>query len=193
MADVQTPQSNGSIPSPAQLALAMAIVKQKPADADIKGWPCPIAFPIHSMSNTVPDYILQIRSHIAHAKDPHPVSLQNKFFDSVSFWQQAYEKSEAEQSKLLDRIYELEQRNTALLAKSQIGNVAEDEKLFESSKRKANPKDAGAATARKRAKTPGPGQGSVLPNIHEGNYGILDMIKYTEEGELLCSLLDQSC
>ena len=189
MADNQTPQSNGSIPSPAQLALAMAIVKQKPADADIKGWSCPIVFPIHSMSNTVPEYILQIRSHIAHAKDPHPVSLQSKFFDSVSFWQQAYEKSEAEQSKLLDRIYELEQRNTTLLAKSQIGNVADDEKSFESSKRKANPKNVGPATARKRAKTQGPGQGSVLSNIQEGKDGILDMIKYTEESELVCSLV----
>lgn len=189
MADIQTPQSNGSIPSPAQLALAMAIVKQKPTDADIKGWPCLIIFPIHSMSNTVPDYILQIRSHISHAKNPHPVSLPNKFFDSVSFWQQAYEKSEAEQSKLLDRIYELEQRNTALLAKSQIGNVAEDEKPPESSKRKANPKNAGTATARKRAKTQGPGQGSVLSNLQEGNDGILDMIVYTEESELVCSLV----
>lgn len=137
------------------------------------------------MSNIVPDYILQIRSHIAHARDPHPVSLQNKFFDSVSFWQQAYEKSEAEQSKLLDRIYELEQRNTALLAKSQIGNVAEDEKQPESSKRKISPKNAGTATARKRAKTQGPGQGSVLSNIQVGSDGILDMIAYTEESELV--------
>lgn len=189
MADIQAPQRNGSIPSPAQLALAMAIVKQKPTDADIKGWPCPMTVPIRPISNIIPDYILHIRSHIAHAKDPHPVSLQNKFFDSVSFWQQAYEKSEAEQSKLLDRIYELEQRNTALLAKSQIGNVAEDEKPPESSKRKINPKDAGTATARKRAKTQGPGQGSVLSSLQKGNDGILDMIVYTEESELVCSLV----
>lgn len=30
-------QSNGSLPSPTQLALAMAIVKHKPADLSIKG------------------------------------------------------------------------------------------------------------------------------------------------------------
>ena len=40
-----------------------------------------------------------------------------KFFDSVSFWKQAYEKSEAEQSKLQDRIFELEQRNQELAEK----------------------------------------------------------------------------
>lgn len=39
MADSGLPTGNGSIPSPAQLALAMAIVKQKPADLDIKGSP----------------------------------------------------------------------------------------------------------------------------------------------------------
>lgn len=39
MADGEPLTGNGSIPSPAQLALAMAIVKQKPADLDIKGSP----------------------------------------------------------------------------------------------------------------------------------------------------------
>lgn len=37
MADPAVYQGNGSFPSPPQLALAMAIVKQKPADMDIKG------------------------------------------------------------------------------------------------------------------------------------------------------------
>lgn len=41
----------------------------------------------------------------------------DKFFDSVSFWRQAYERSEAEQGKLLDRIFELEERNEVLTAK----------------------------------------------------------------------------
>lgn len=40
-----------------------------------------------------------------------------KFFDSVSFWQKAYERSEAGQSELRDQIHELNQRNEALLAK----------------------------------------------------------------------------
>ena len=63
--------------------------------------------------------------------------------------------------------------------------MAEDEKQPESSKRKISPKNAGTATARKRAKTQGPGQGSVLSNIQVGSDGILDMIAYTEESELV--------
>lgn len=35
----------------------------------------------------------------------------------MSFWKQAYEKSEAEKSTLLDRIFELEQRNEELVGK----------------------------------------------------------------------------
>ncbi|BCR88708.1 uncharacterized protein ACHE_41272S [Aspergillus chevalieri] len=167
MADL-THQSNGSLPSPAQLALAMAIVKHKPADLSIR------------------DYILQIRSYIMTAKDPdfNPVSSQpGKFFDSVSFWQQAYEQSEAEQSKLLDRIFELEQRNTALLAKTQKGDVGKEEQLPESSKRKANPKNADAtATARKRAKTQMPSQGGIGSlGVQGALSSVFDRMKYVEE------------
>lgn len=183
-----THQSNGSLPLPAQLALAMAIVKHKPADLSIKG---DILFLIVLLILTRLDHILQIRSYIMTAKDPesNPVTSQpDKFFDSVSFWQQAYERSEAEQSKLLDRIFELEQRNTALLAKTQKGDVGEEEQLPESSKRKANPKNpTGAATARKRAKTQVPAQGGGGSLGVQGS--VLDRVKYMEECEYSCLLL----
>ncbi|THC98139.1 hypothetical protein EYZ11_002363 [Aspergillus tanneri] len=119
---------HASVPSPAQLALAVAIVKQKPVDQDIKG-----------------------KQHIKEVKDNDQSYPQEKFFDSVSFWQQAYEKSEAEQSTLLDRIYELERRNEALFSKlrTQEGDLEKDQG---SSKRKAPAGKNGAAT-RKRAKT----------------------------------------
>ena len=42
MADNEVCEAAGPMPSPVQLALAMAIVKQKPADQDIKGWLFPI-------------------------------------------------------------------------------------------------------------------------------------------------------
>lgn len=186
-----THQSNGSLPSPAQLALAMAIVKHKPADLSIKG---DYLFFIVIFILTRLDHILQIRSYIMTANDSNynPVTSQpDKFFDSVSFWQQAYERSTAEQSKLLDRIFELEQRNTALLAKTQKGDVGEEEQLPGSSKRKANPKNpAGAATARKRAKTQMPAQGGGGFSGTDGGQGsVLDRVKYMEECEYSCLLL----
>ncbi|KAF7616085.1 hypothetical protein AFLA_009587 [Aspergillus flavus NRRL3357] len=127
-----------TMPSPAQLALAIAIVKQKPADLSVR------------------EYILRIRQHIKDTRDADKSYTQDKdrFFDSVSFWQQAYEKSEAEQSKLLDRIYDLERRNEALSAKLQVRNTQFEEEQS-STKRKATvgEKAFGGATTRKRAKT----------------------------------------
>ncbi|KAL4785603.1 hypothetical protein BJX76DRAFT_346944 [Aspergillus varians] len=123
-----------SSPSPAQLALALAIVKLKPTGLDVK------------------EYILQSRQSIKVPKSAaevfHP---PEKFFDSVSFWKQAYQKSEAEQSKLLDRIFELEQRNETLVAKLRPREEvpAEATIVQEPLKRKATRNQ----TTHKRAKT----------------------------------------
>lgn len=134
------------------------------------------------------EYIFQLRSFITEAKEPHPVN-SDKFFDSVRFWQQAYEKSEAEQSKLLDRIYELEQRNTALLSKEQ--KEGQDGKTAESSKRKANPN--GCAN-KKRAKTQAPKQTAASkPAGIQGGIDILDIVEYKEESELGISGLVLLC
>ncbi|KAL4887412.1 hypothetical protein BJY04DRAFT_212448 [Aspergillus karnatakaensis] len=90
---------DSSRPCPAQLALALAIAKTKPPSLDIK------------------EYILQIRENIKTSRGAQISDTPELFFDSVAFWKNAYEKSEAENSKLLDRTFELEQRNDALLAK----------------------------------------------------------------------------
>lgn len=120
-----------------------------------------------------------MRSFIAEARDPHPVS-SDGFFDSVRFWQQAYEKSEAEQSKLLDRIFELEQRNATLLSKKQKSD--QDEKTTESSKRKVSPN--GGAN-KKRAKTQASRQTAATKLLNvQGGIDILDMVEYKEESEL---------
>ncbi|KAL2002495.1 hypothetical protein VTN02DRAFT_6670 [Thermoascus thermophilus] len=121
-------------PSPAQLALALAVVKLKPANVDIKG------------------HILQIRQHIKHGRDPHLASAPDKHLDSIAFWQRAYAESESAQSTLLDRIFELEQRNEALRARLRQTSPAEREAPPPvSKKRKAN--EGVAGVARKRAKT----------------------------------------
>ncbi|KAE8350573.1 hypothetical protein BDV28DRAFT_150815 [Aspergillus coremiiformis] len=153
-----------AIPFPAQLALAIAIVKQKPADLNAR------------------EYILQIRKYIKDTKDADKSYTQDKdkFFDSVSFWQQAYEKSEAEQSKLLDRIYDLERRNEALTAKLQARDSTFGEEST-SSKRKAAAGKKTAA-ARKRAKTQMPGP---LSNGVSGHglalYDEMVSLEYVEE------------
>ncbi|KAL5051784.1 hypothetical protein BDW71DRAFT_193330 [Aspergillus fruticulosus] len=86
-------------PSPAQIALALAIIKLKPANLETK------------------EFILQCRESIKASKTAEIFHSPEKFFDSVSFWKQAYEKSEAEKSTLLDRIFELEQHNEELVGK----------------------------------------------------------------------------
>ncbi|KAL2838707.1 hypothetical protein BJY01DRAFT_33011 [Aspergillus pseudoustus] len=86
-------------PSCEQLALALAIVKSKPANLDIK------------------EYILQVRQFIKTSGDAEVFQSPEQFFDSVAFWKQAHDNSEAEQSKLRDRIHELEQCNEMLLAR----------------------------------------------------------------------------
>ncbi|KAJ5832602.1 hypothetical protein N7474_000913 [Penicillium riverlandense] len=68
----------------------------------------------------IPGYFLQIRQSIKKDKG-FQLTAPTKFFDSVRFWQQASEGSEAEQSKLRDRIFELEQRNEGLTAKLRMG------------------------------------------------------------------------
>ncbi|EEH22781.1 hypothetical protein PABG_04992 [Paracoccidioides brasiliensis Pb03] len=90
--------------SQSQLALALAIVKSKPSHITVK------------------DHILSIRRNICNGRNHHAPEMPEKYLDSITFWREAYEKSESAQSKLLDKVYELEQQNASLLAKGR-GNT----------------------------------------------------------------------
>lgn len=58
----------------------------------------------------------------------------------MAFWKRAYEQSEAEQSKLLDRIYDLERRNESLQSKAQThGPIREPEPERKRAKTQAYP------------------------------------------------------
>jgi hypothetical protein len=109
------------------------------------------------------EYILHIREFIKKSKDLGHDVTTDKFFVSVSFWQQAYEKSEAAQSKLHDQIYELQQRNASLLAKFRAKNPAYENEDSQTSKRKApignNAKSSNGT--KKRAKIPDQMQKSI--------------------------------
>ncbi|EPS32482.1 hypothetical protein PDE_07442 [Penicillium oxalicum 114-2] len=82
----------------AELALALAIVKLKPAGISVKAH-------IHNLRKTV---------KTVHRSKSH---LTEKFWDSAAYWRNAFLKSEAEQTALHNKIFELEQKQTELLLK----------------------------------------------------------------------------
>ncbi|RAL14652.1 uncharacterized protein BO97DRAFT_432820 [Aspergillus homomorphus CBS 101889] len=158
--------ADSTIPSPAQLALALAIVKQKPIETTMK------------------DYFTHIRQFIKSVPPTDRPTNRDQYFDSVAFWQKAYERSEAEQSKLLDRIYELEQRNEVLSAKLQGPNAAKNDIANEAMKRKATLDDnaAGSAGSRKKSKMQTQSQGRTTNLTDYISGGLGDHLpEYVEE------------
>ncbi|KKZ63638.1 hypothetical protein EMCG_02079 [[Emmonsia] crescens] len=122
-------------PSQPQLALALAVVKSKPSDTTIK------------------DHILEIRRHIHDGKTYHAPEMPEKHLDSITFWREAYEKSESAQSKLLDKIYALEQRNAALLLKRGEDNASGTKAPTAKRKMNGNGDLTALNHSQKRAKT----------------------------------------
>lgn len=108
---------------------------------------------------------MQIRRFIKKTKDLDQGVTTDKFFDSVSFWQQAYERCEAGQSKLQDQVHELNQRIEGLLAKLHAKVIGNENEIVPANKRKAPAvaKNAnGSNMARKRTKLPKNMQKSIL-------------------------------
>ncbi|OQD86515.1 hypothetical protein PENANT_c007G07275 [Penicillium antarcticum] len=102
------------------------------------------------------EHIVHIRDFIKKSKELGHDVVTDKFFDSVSFWQQAYEQSEAGQSKLHDQIYELEQRNNRLMAKIQAKNPVNQNDAPQTNKRTTPPgrNVKNSNRVQKRAKIP---------------------------------------
>ncbi|CEJ58641.1 hypothetical protein PMG11_07291 [Penicillium brasilianum] len=98
-------------PPRAIVALALAIVKNKPAGTSVK------------------DYILDLRKSIRKSEASKPI-LTNLFFDSVEHWQRAYRKAEGEQIKLHNTIFELKQQNEALVSKINAATPPAKRKAF---------------------------------------------------------------
>ncbi|KXG47363.1 uncharacterized protein PGRI_012330 [Penicillium griseofulvum] len=145
MTDMSVSKSSVTPPTKLQLALALAVVKGKPPGQGVK------------------EYILQIRQFIK-KKDLGQVGATDKFFDSVSFWQQAYERSEAGQSRLQDQVHELNQRIEGLVAKLRVRATANDNETLPANKRKAPAvgKNGNSSNmARKRTKLPKSMQKSI--------------------------------
>ncbi|CAG8256286.1 unnamed protein product [Penicillium salamii] len=149
-------------PSKPQLALALAVVKQKPPHRDLRGTTLSSRGVSRSAWRTdiiIEDYISEIRLFIKRSRElGHDGSL-DKFFDSVSFWQQAYEESEARQSKLHDQVHDLQQKIDDLVGKLRAKD-ADGTEASQINKRKVPPPRTGKDTespnpTTKRAKIPG--------------------------------------
>ncbi|KAK2836946.1 hypothetical protein FQN49_006563 [Arthroderma sp. PD_2] len=122
-------------PSQFQLALALAVVKSMPSDTSIR------------------EHIQKLRDYIATGKRTRLETIgQENHLDSTAFWREAYEKSEAAQSKLLDKIYELEQRNETRVLRGG-WDSAFDVTPLEHNKTMASPKRPPSSRPSKRAKT----------------------------------------
>ncbi|KAM5444344.1 hypothetical protein MferCBS31731_000862 [Microsporum ferrugineum] len=117
-----------------QLALAFAVVRSKPPDMSIR------------------EYALKLRDYIIVGKRAPETTFVETHLDSTAFWREAYEKSEAAQSELLDKIYELEQRNEARLLRDK-WDKSFDPTSPEQSRASAKSKCLPANRPKKRAKT----------------------------------------
>ncbi|KAI5285551.1 hypothetical protein KEM52_002394 [Ascosphaera acerosa] len=105
-------------PSPAQLALALTIVKTRPRQLDIREYLLSLRSCIKSGRHTQPPAQRAYEEQPRECGAEHVELDADKRIDSITFWRQAYEKSEAAQAALLDRIYDLEARDAAARAQS---------------------------------------------------------------------------
>ncbi|KAK2744374.1 N-acetylglucosaminyl-phosphatidylinositol de-N-acetylase [Myotisia sp. PD_48] len=134
-------------PSQFSLALASAIVKSKP------------------LHLTIRDYILHLRKHILLGQKLQVPHGGQSNLDSTSFWREAYERSEAEKSQLLNRIYELEQLSEVTLLKNSQGTQFDSTPV---NKKRPMRYDSLEPSARsiKRSKTDGTGSKSSMPDMY---------------------------
>ncbi|KAJ5098515.1 hypothetical protein N7532_005516 [Penicillium argentinense] len=163
-------------PERAHLALALAIVKGKPPNTTVK------------------DYFVQIRRHIKVTKGIQ-MPCPEKIFDSAFFWKSAYEKSEAEQAKLLNTIYDLEQRNQSLSSKLYpTDSIAQSNKTSSTKQKDAvhtgeNVGASGSATQSQRARSRA--SDAAMKNL--GNEGNGKRAPADDEDTLATGFLRQIC
>lgn len=133
------------------------------------------------------DHILEIRRHIHDGKAYRCPEFPEKHLDSITFWREAYEKSESAQSTLLDKIYELEQRNATLILKNGECDASEPKSSLTKRKLNGNGDSAKLSHSQKRFKTME--NGRLNTSRPQGKYflsGMADELGFSESG--VCSL-----
>ncbi len=96
----------GPSPSQAQIALALILLRSKPLGLSLE------------------EYFDQLRKHIRSGSQG-ACATDHEHLDSIAFWKQAYEESEAAQAELLDKIYELEHHQNAQDSRAMIFDIPE--------------------------------------------------------------------
>lgn len=93
---------------------------------------------------------MELRRHV---NDEMQVASPERFFDSVAFWQNAYQQSEAEQAKLHNTIFELQQRIQSFNSKIKDNRMSDGSPL---SKRKIrfSEDETGQGSSAKKAQAP---------------------------------------
>lgn len=109
------------------------------------------------------DYMMDLRRYISNEMQ---VASPERFFDSVAFWQNAYQQSEAEQVRLQNTIFELEQRVQSFHSKVKDNQMSDGSPL---AKRKlllaANENGRGTPAKKAQAST----AGTKIPDHQKDN------------------------
>lgn len=131
MASLEQSQSDHPLPAPAQIALALVVLKSKPAEACVE------------------DYLTQLRDCIvegcASAKRP-----TSQYPDGAEYWKKAYEKAEEERKALLDKLHKHEKQQTVA---SLFSSPTARSPLTKDGKRKREDTPAAQANSRSKRRT----------------------------------------
>lgn len=96
---------------------------------------------------------MQLSNHLRAGGKPNiDSSTTARHLDSITFWRDAYTKSEAEAIKLLDRIYDLEQRNEALLSRTAASSSTSSLNLTPTKRKGRSEDQLGVLRGRKQPK-----------------------------------------
>jgi hypothetical protein len=116
--------------------------------------------------NCLSEFVSQVVSRIQAGARREEDANERKHLDSAAFWRHAYEKSEAAQSKLLDRVYELEQKLESTSQASKQGT-----ERLNARKRKGEDADQtgeiDGRSKRRKSKVPGKGEGASMNAIDD--------------------------
>jgi hypothetical protein len=185
MAPCTTPLPAPILPTCAQAALAIAIIRSKPADITVRGWSHYRRRPPVLLNCA--DYVRQLREHTQPGQPTNNAEEHEHYLDLVGYWQDQYQRAQEECQKLRSINIRLERSNQTLSQRT--SETPYDERpstatIVTSTKRKA---PAPLTRAPKRPK-PSAYATSEQSNTHtqEGIENDYDFLEGLGEGNIPC-------